>query len=295
MPWWPSAPTTPRPRTWDAITNGERILLVPARRGRPAARGRYQLEGNAGGEITACDPPAHLALTWEFGDGVTWVDVHLSDDPGGGTRLRLEHAAALDDLDHWEQFGPGVVGIGWYFNALGLAEHLRTGESVSAESEIVAGPAGAAFTARSSDAWCEADVAAGTPEAVAPGRTAPPRPIPARPRRTPDARARRAGDPVRRRVLELLAEGELTSGAITGIIREEFGISQLAVSQHLGVLRSGGFVHVRADGPRRVYRSTRRPCGRSTPGSTTSAASGTSTSTPSAPRSPAASARRKEP
>jgi DNA-binding transcriptional ArsR family regulator len=61
------------------------------------------------------------------------------------------------------------------------------------------------------------------------------------------------GDPVRRRVLELLADGKLTSGAITGIIREEFGISQPAVSQHLGVLRSGGFVHVRVDGPRRVY------------------------------------------
>lgn len=61
------------------------------------------------------------------------------------------------------------------------------------------------------------------------------------------------GDPVRRRVLELLADGERTSGAITDVIRMEFGISQPAVSQHLGVLRSGGFVHVRVDGPRRVY------------------------------------------
>jgi DNA-binding transcriptional ArsR family regulator len=61
------------------------------------------------------------------------------------------------------------------------------------------------------------------------------------------------GDPVRRRVLDLLAEGERTSGAITEVIREEFGISQPAVSQHLGVLRSNGFVHVRVDGPRRIY------------------------------------------
>ena len=98
------------------------------------------------------------------------------------------------------------------------------------------------------------------------------------------------GDPVRRRVLELLAEGELTSGAITGIIREEFGISQPAVSQHLGVLRSGGSCTSAPTAPGGSTRSTRRPCGRSTPGSTTSAASGTSTSTPSAPRSPAASA-----
>ncbi len=61
------------------------------------------------------------------------------------------------------------------------------------------------------------------------------------------------GDPVRRRVLELLADGERTSGAIAEVVREEFGISQPAVSQHLGVLRSTGFVHVRVDGPRRVY------------------------------------------
>lgn len=61
------------------------------------------------------------------------------------------------------------------------------------------------------------------------------------------------GDPVRRRVLELLADGERTSGAITEVVRGEFGISQPAVSQHLGVLRSSGFVHVRVDGPRRVY------------------------------------------
>jgi DNA-binding transcriptional ArsR family regulator len=61
------------------------------------------------------------------------------------------------------------------------------------------------------------------------------------------------GDPVRRRVLELLAEGERTAGAITDVVRAEFGISQPAVSQHLGVLRTAGFVSVRADGSRRLY------------------------------------------
>jgi len=61
------------------------------------------------------------------------------------------------------------------------------------------------------------------------------------------------GDPVRRRVLELLAEGERSAGAVTDVVRAEFGISQPAVSQHLGVLRSNGFVHVRVDGPRRIY------------------------------------------
>lgn len=61
------------------------------------------------------------------------------------------------------------------------------------------------------------------------------------------------GDPVRRRILELLAEGELTSGAVVAVIRAEFGISQPAVSQHLRVLREGGFATVRAEGTRRLY------------------------------------------
>jgi DNA-binding transcriptional ArsR family regulator len=61
------------------------------------------------------------------------------------------------------------------------------------------------------------------------------------------------GDPVRRRILELLAGGERTSGAIVAVIQAEFGISQPAVSQHLKVLRDAGFASVRIDGPRRLY------------------------------------------
>ena len=61
------------------------------------------------------------------------------------------------------------------------------------------------------------------------------------------------GDPVRRRILDLLADGELTSGAITSIVQEEFGISQPAVSQHLRVLRQSGFATVRPEGARRLY------------------------------------------
>jgi len=36
------------------------------------------------------------------------------------------------------------------------------------------------------------------------------------------------GDPVRRRILELLAAGEQSSGAVTEVIRSEFGISHLS-------------------------------------------------------------------
>lgn len=61
------------------------------------------------------------------------------------------------------------------------------------------------------------------------------------------------GDPVRRRILELIAEDELTSGAVCSVIRAEFGISQPAVSQHLRVLRESGFATMRPAGTRRLY------------------------------------------
>ncbi|GAA2639381.1 ArsR/SmtB family transcription factor [Paractinoplanes durhamensis] len=61
------------------------------------------------------------------------------------------------------------------------------------------------------------------------------------------------GDPVRRRILELLVDGELSSGEVTEVIRGEFGISQPAVSQHLKVLRDNGFATVRPVGARRLY------------------------------------------
>jgi DNA-binding transcriptional ArsR family regulator len=67
------------------------------------------------------------------------------------------------------------------------------------------------------------------------------------------------GDPVRRRILELLAEGELTSGRVSEVIQAEFGISQPAVSQHLRVLRESGFATVRPQGARRLYAVSPEP------------------------------------
>jgi DNA-binding transcriptional ArsR family regulator len=61
------------------------------------------------------------------------------------------------------------------------------------------------------------------------------------------------GDPVRRRILELLADGERPAGAVGAVVQDEFGISQPAVSQHLRVLREHGFARVRAEGARRLY------------------------------------------
>jgi DNA-binding transcriptional ArsR family regulator len=67
------------------------------------------------------------------------------------------------------------------------------------------------------------------------------------------------GDPVRRRILEVLAAGEQSSGEISGVIQHEFGISQPAVSQHLKVLREHGFASVRPEGTRRLYAVRHEP------------------------------------
>lgn len=67
------------------------------------------------------------------------------------------------------------------------------------------------------------------------------------------------GDPVRRRILELLADREMAAGELVEVVRAEFGISQPAVSQHLKVLRDNGFATVRAAGTRRLYAVDTRP------------------------------------
>ena len=61
------------------------------------------------------------------------------------------------------------------------------------------------------------------------------------------------GDPVRRRALELLGGGERAAGEIVEVVRDEFAITQAAVSQHLKVLRDHGFARVRVHGARRIY------------------------------------------
>jgi DNA-binding transcriptional ArsR family regulator len=67
------------------------------------------------------------------------------------------------------------------------------------------------------------------------------------------------GDPVRRRILELLADGELTAGEVCVAIQDEFGISQPGVSAHLRVLRESGFATVRPEGARRLYAVSSEP------------------------------------
>jgi DNA-binding transcriptional ArsR family regulator len=56
-------------------------------------------------------------------------------------------------------------------------------------------------------------------------------------------------DPTRRRIVELLSDGERTAGELAS----NFAAARPGVSRHLRVLREQGLVRVRTDGRRRVY------------------------------------------
>lgn len=147
---------------WDACTNAERIprWFLPIS-GELRLGGRYQLEGNAGGTVETCDPPNGFTATWEFGGSMSWIELRLTALGADETRFELEHIAQIDD--HWGQFGPGAVGIGWDLGLLGLAPHLGLGAGLSpAEGAAwTASDEGKAFITLSGRAWGEAAAAAG--------------------------------------------------------------------------------------------------------------------------------------
>lgn len=149
---------------WDACTNPDRIRrwFLPVS-GDLRVGGRYQLEGNAGGTVERCDPPKSFAATWEYGGEVSWVELRLSAEPDGGTRLELEHVAHVDD-ERWAQFGPGAVGIGWDLALVGLTLHLTSGAAVDPDESAawMVSDEGRQFLSRSSAQWGEASIAAGT-------------------------------------------------------------------------------------------------------------------------------------
>ena len=149
---------------WDACTNAERIRrwFVPVS-GDLREGGRFQIEGNASGTIQRCSAPHGFSATWEFGGDVSWIELRLTPEATGRTRLELEHIARVDD-ERWAQFGPGAVGVGWDLTVLGLALHLGSGAPVDpAEAAAWSVSAdGKQFVTLSSEAWRDASIAAGT-------------------------------------------------------------------------------------------------------------------------------------
>jgi hypothetical protein len=130
---------------WEALTTTERI-----------SRWFLPVSGDA----------ASFRVSWVFGGGAaTFVTVRLAT-VGGGTRLELEHVAAVDTLPPgmWEQFGPAGTGMGWDSGLLGLALHLANPEFRD-EFDATAwtmSDEGSAFLRGSADAWAAAQVADGT-------------------------------------------------------------------------------------------------------------------------------------
>ena len=155
---------------WDAITTAERLgrWFLPVS-GDLKLGGRYQLEGNAGGEILECEPPRRLKVSWLFGpeakDGTSEVEVRLAPAQDGATDFELVHAAVVDEV-FFPTYGPGATGVGWDLGLLGLAAHLA-GESLGDPAAFEASPEARELSRRSAVAWGEAHLAAGgDPEAV---------------------------------------------------------------------------------------------------------------------------------
>lgn len=150
-----------REDVWDALTNAERLprWFLPIS-GDLTVGGRYQLEGNAGGTVERCDKPELVGVTWEFGGGMSWLEVQLTE-ADGGTTLELRHEAVVEE--HWKQFGPGAVGVGWDLSLLGLGLHLDTGESVDPKEfeSWSTSDEGKDFVRLSSDGWGEAAISGG--------------------------------------------------------------------------------------------------------------------------------------
>ena len=155
---------------WDALTDPGRIgrWFLPIS-GDFRLGGSYQFEGNAHGKIVECERPNRLLVTWIGMDtgspaDVSEVEIRLADAGNDQTRFEMVHTAVVPD-EMWGVFGPGAVGVGWDGGFLGLALHLQGGDISGGDRE--AWPfteEGRDFYRRSSDAWGEANRAAGADE-----------------------------------------------------------------------------------------------------------------------------------
>ena len=154
---------------WDAVTTPERIArwFMPVT-GELRAGGRYQLEGNAGGEIRVCEPPTLLRVTWVLGETPAVDDsiVEVRLEPlEGGTRLTLEHTAVPPE-EFWSTYGPGAVGVGWDLSLIGLGAHLA-GIELGSPEQMDADPRIQACMVDSARRWGAAHEASGVSSEIA--------------------------------------------------------------------------------------------------------------------------------
>ena len=144
---------------WDARDErGADSAMVHACQRRAEPRRPLPAGGQRWGRYADCERLSRFALTWEFSGDVL----------GGGTLLRrrsqlaftLTHTERLSA--HWDEYGPGAVGVGWELGLLGLALHLaQPDEPKPDDAAFAVSLSGKAFMAGSSDGWMQAAVAAG--------------------------------------------------------------------------------------------------------------------------------------
>ena len=150
---------------WDAVTNPERLprFFAPVE-GDFRLGGRYQVQGNAGGTIEKCEPPHLFEVTWEFGEGKSWVLVTIEAAGANSAKLTLEHRGEVPD-EFWTLYGPGATGVGWDLSFFGLAAYLEKGEEPGLQGDgMVCDGRGEGVHRRSSARWADVAIAAGVPE-----------------------------------------------------------------------------------------------------------------------------------
>ena len=144
--------------TWSALTDPSRIArwLAPIS-GDLQLGGKFQLEGNAGGDILECARPHRFRVT--FGSETSFLEVRLSPNGDDATTLELEHTVPIE----MAQSGAGAlwVGPGWDGAMMGLALHLAgeiTGDPVAGANT----PEALAFSKEAVAKWADAVEASGT-------------------------------------------------------------------------------------------------------------------------------------
>jgi uncharacterized protein YndB with AHSA1/START domain len=156
---------TPIQDVWEAVTQPDRIRrwLLPIS-GDLRVGGRFQLEGNAGGQILTCEPPRLLRTT--FGDPNSIVELRLTPQGDGDTVLELEHTVPIELAQ--SSAGALYVGPGWDGALMGLGRFLR-GEDIGDPVAAANSPEAQEFSRHSVHAWAAAvkDSGTATPEQLA--------------------------------------------------------------------------------------------------------------------------------
>ncbi len=144
---------------WDALTNKKRLprWFAPVD-GDFKLGGRFQIKGNAEGEITHCEHEKRFELTWEFGGDVSWVIVEVKPD-NDKARLFLEHLA-YSESEHFETYGPGATGVGWDLALVGCDYYVQTAQSIE-ETDFMTSSKAKEIISYSAKDWGEEAIKAG--------------------------------------------------------------------------------------------------------------------------------------